>query len=217
MQSSSDAKWNPAPLLRSLAVNVALPLVAVQVLTHAGWSAVAALAVAAVFPLGSTVFALVRRGRVDPVGALVLVSLLVGIALALFTGDARFALGQGTLVTALFGVACLASLATPQPLIFRFAREYSSADPAASAAAAATWDARWAIPRVRAAFVSLTLIWGVAFVVEAVLRTAVVVLLPSSTAAVLSYALDLLVFGGLIAFTLVRARRGQAALAAAGR
>ena len=219
MHSSAEPRpgWDPRPLIRSVVINVALPLIAVQLLTRAGWSAVPALAVAALIPLGGAVLALARRRGVDVIGMLVLTSLIVGIVLALVTGNARFALAQGTIAPAIFGLACLASLATPKPLIFRMARSYSGADPAQSAAAAAAWDERWKVPRVRAAFFTLTLIWGAAFVVEAALRTVVLIALPPSTAAVVSYALDLLVFGGLIAFTLVRARRGEAALAAAGR
>ncbi len=42
-----------APLLWSLLFSVVLPLVAVQFLTHRGWTAVGALAVAAIFPLAA--------------------------------------------------------------------------------------------------------------------------------------------------------------------
>ncbi len=200
------------PLLRSLIVSVVLPLIAVQVMLHAGRSPVLALAVAAVFPLGDGLLGVARRRGFDPIGALVVASIAVGIALSLITGNARFALAQGSLVPALFGLACLASLATPQPLIFRLARRYAGGE-----AGAAMWDARWDIPRVRAAFRLLTTIWGAGFVAEAILRTCALVVLAPGTAATVSYALDLVVLGGLIAFTLVRARRGEAALAAAGR
>ncbi len=200
------------PLFRSLIVSVVLPLIAVQVLIHAGRSAVVALAVAAVFPLGDGLLGIARRRGFDPIGALVLASLAGGIALAILTGNARYALAQGTLVPALFGLACLASLATPQPLIYRLARRYAGGE-----GAAANWDARWQIPRVRAAFRMLTAVWGGGLVVEAIVRTATVVLLAPGTAAVASYALDLLVLGALFVFTLYRARRGEAALAAAAR
>ncbi|HZO93554.1 MAG TPA: VC0807 family protein [Candidatus Baltobacteraceae bacterium] len=205
---------NFRPLLRSLLFSIVLPLIAVQVLTHRGVSVVVALAVAAVFPLGDGAFGLARRRGFDPIGGLVLCSLVVGIALTLITRNPAFGLAQGSIVTLLFGGICLASLAAPRPLMFVLGRRYSTGD---DPAAKARWDARWEIPQFRTGLRGLTILWGVVLVADALLRALAIAFLVSALAAVLSYAIDLVAIGGLIALTIRQAKRGEARLAAAGR
>ncbi len=202
------------PLLRSVLFSIVLPLLTVQVLTHRGVSVVVALAAAAIFPLADGLSGIVRGRGFDPIGALVLCSLVAGIALTLLTGNPAFGLAQGSIVTLLFGAICLGSLAARRPLMFVLGKRYTTnGDPVAEA----RWDTRWEVPQFRTAVRTLTVIWGVVLLAEALLRVCAIVLLAPAAAAVASYAIDLVAIGGLIAFTIVRTRQGEARLTAAGR
>ena len=164
-----------------------------------------ALAVAAIVPLGDAVWDYVRTRRTGAIAVLISASLLIGAALTLFTGRSAFALVQGSLVTGTIGIVFLVSLATARPAIFALARQYSTGGDAASSAA---WDARWnEEPRFREGMRYLTLIWGAGLLSEALVRAALVAVLPAATAALFSPLLDAATIVALIAYTGAFARR----------
>jgi len=203
----------PKGLVRTLVVNMALPWIAVQLLTHAGgFSTVTAITIAALFPAASVVVGGLRRRRLDFIGALVLLTLIGGVTLSLATQDVRFALMRAVPGAMLFAVACLASLLARRPLMFFFARQFTAGDDPEKIAA---WNARVEIPGFRQAMRVLTAVWGLAFLGKAALWTAAALLL-SPTAALLSGpAIGFGAFAVLMAWTIAFARRGAARLAAA--
>lgn len=203
----------PRGLLRNLAIDMALPWIAVQLLTrYWGFSIVPAIAIAALFPAASVMVGALRRRRLDAIGALVLVTLVGGGALSLVMDDARFALMRAVPGATLFALACLASLPARRPLMFFFARQVTAGDDPAKITA---WNARVDIAGFRRAMRVLTLVWGLAFLAKATLWT-VSALLLSPTAALLSGpAIGLGAFAALMTWTIAYAKRGAARLAAA--
>ena len=83
-----------------------------------------ALAVAAGFPPGKSLFEFMRRRQVDPISVVV----LFGIAadcMALFAGGSpRLLLIRESIFTGAFAVTCLASLLLPRPMMFYFGRHF---------------------------------------------------------------------------------------------
>ena len=77
---------------------------------------------------GGVLLGFARHRRVDAVGVLVLAGVAVGTILGLVTGNERLILVEGSVPTAIFGLACLGSLWASRPLIFRFALEFIGAD-----------------------------------------------------------------------------------------
>jgi len=203
-------------LIRSVVIDIAAPLGLVQILMHDGVPIVQALTIAAVIPFVHTLVAGIRNRRVDLIGVVALAAMLLGIGLALTTGDVVFALAKESIFTALFAVALLGSLLGPRPLLFYFAREASAGgDPQALAA----YDGRWnAVPGFRAAMRRITLVWGVAFALEATLRVGAALRLPPPVTVVLSPLLAIVTIGGLIIWTIsyARAREREAATASSG-
>ena len=203
-------------LIRSVVIDIAAPLGLVQILMHGGVPIVRALTLAAVIPFVHTLVAGIRNRRVDLIGVVALAAMLLGIGLALTTGDVVFALAKESIFTALFAVALLGSLLGPRPLLFYFAREASAGgDPQALAA----YDGRWnAVPGFRAAMRRITLVWGVAFALEATLRVGAALRLPPPVTVVLSPLLAIVTIGGLIIWTIsyARAREREAATASSG-
>ena len=79
----------PRGMLRNLAIDMAMPWIAVQLLTRFwGFSTVPAIATAAVFPAASIMISALRRRRLDFIGALVLVTLAGGVGPV--AGHARY-------------------------------------------------------------------------------------------------------------------------------
>jgi len=192
---------------RSLFVDVALPWLTVRILEAYGVPTVWALAVAALFPGASTLMSWVYGRRVEAIGIAVFVTILLGIAMALISDEVRFGLLKAAPAFGLFGLACLASLLMPRPLMFFVARHFQTAgDPAR----AAEWNARMEVAGFRHAMRVITTVWGLVCVLEAVLGFAAAFLLPVHTAIVAEPALGIASVVGLLVWTTAYARARQA-------
>lgn len=77
---------------------------------------------------GGIALAVVLHLRLDAIGALVLMGIVVGTVAGLLSGSAHVVPLDGTIPTAVFGAACLGSLWSRRPLMFRFAVELIGAD-----------------------------------------------------------------------------------------
>ena len=225
MDTGSDARQSagapPAKggQLRSVAMivifDVAAPLVAYKLLRSAGVTAVTALLLSGVFPALGVAIGVVRHRRLDVVGALVLAGILVGTVLGLVSHSARLVLAEGSVPTAIFGVACLASLGARHPLMFSFAREFTGPDTAKGQEMTRLWQ----YPGYRRVFRVITAVWGAAFLLEAALRVVVVYNTSAGTALVISKATPFVFFAALSAWTVAygahHRRKGERMAAAA--
>lgn len=192
MGTTSDARQtavSPAAeggRLRSVTVivifDIAAPLVAYNVLRSAGLTAVTALLVTGVFPALGVAIGVIRHRRLDVVGALVLAGIVVGSVLGLLTHGAKLVLVEGSVPTAVFGVACLGSLWARQPLMFSFAREFTGPDTAKGQEMTRLWQ----YEGYRRVFQVITAVWGVALLIEAALRVVIVYNTPAGTALAIS-------------------------------
>jgi hypothetical protein len=163
------------PRLRQIAMILVFdlggPLLAYSLLRSAGMSAVAALVISGVLPaLGIGIGALADR-RLDVIGIVVLAGLLAGTLLGLTSHNARLYLLEGSVPSAVFALGCLLSLRLRQPLIFRLAVELLGPDTRKGRDVAAAWR----YPGFRRAFRMITVAWGIAYLVEAAIRVAIVV------------------------------------------
>jgi intracellular septation protein A len=190
-------------LIESLVVSFALPLLAVKVLQHYGVSLVDALALAAVFPAGQTLFAWLRTRRLDALGAISLILIVLSVAASLISGDAHFALVKESVLTGLFGLICLASLLAPRPLMFFVGRQFATGG---DAALIAEWNSRWQYPFFRKVQRTITAVWGVAYVLEATLRVVVAYTATASTTLAVSPIVGIVVTVACVIWTVRYAR-----------
>ena len=179
MDTSSDAgRTGTTPAkggqLRSAAMivifDVAAPLAAYSLLRSAGLTAVTALLLSGVFPALGVAISAIRNRRLDVFGVLVLAGIVVGTVLGLVSHDARLLLVEGSVPTAIFGVACLGSLWTRHPLMFSLAREFTGPDTAKGREMTRLWQ----YEGYRRVFRVITAVWGVGFLLEAALRVVIV-------------------------------------------
>jgi len=208
MDTSSDARRTAGTTaakggqLRSITMivifDVAAPLVAYKVLRSAGMTPVTALLLSGVFPALGVTMGAIRHRRLDAIGVLVLAGIAVGTILGLVSHSARLLLVEGSVPTAIFGVACLGSLWARHPLMFSFAREFTGPDTAKGREMTRLWQ----YEGYRRVFRVITAVWGVAFLVEAALRVVIVYNTSTGTALALSKVAPFLFAGVMVAWTI---------------
>jgi hypothetical protein len=204
---SPSSRGSGGAFLRSLILNAAVPVALYQLTkSYVSDSDVVALGAAALLPLAGTAYGLVRRARLDVIGVLVLLSIVVSAVALLIGGDARVLLIRESFLTGALGLACFVSLLLPRPLMFYFGRQYMCGD---DPVAIARFDAQYQHPLGRAVHRRITIVWGVAYVGEFLIRVALVLTLPP----VIVIGLSPLILGGItlgaITWTLAYVRSVQ--------
>ncbi|HUA32116.1 MAG TPA: VC0807 family protein [Candidatus Binataceae bacterium] len=179
-------------MLPTLVFDVALPIIAFNVLTRYGVSTLWALVAGGVFPAANNVRAWLTTGRLEPVGIIVMTFLAVGTAASLISGSVFFALVKDSFLTATFGFICLGSLVIGRPLLFVIMRQFVAGD---DPERIAWWNGLWEIPPFRRAQRIVTGTWGVVYVLEALLRVAFALVLTPATVVAIS---PVMAFGVMI-------------------
>lgn len=210
----------PSDRLRAVAIivilDIAAPLLAYNLLRSAGLSTVSALLLSGVFPALGVALSALQHRRLDAAGALILAGIVVGTVLGLASHSSRLVLAEGSVPTAVFGLACLGSLRTHHPLMFRVVHEFAGPDTASGQ----EMTRLWRYDGYRHVFRVITAAWGAAFAVEAALRIVIVYHYSAGTALALSKAMPF-VFGGVlsawtIGYGAYQKRKGTRQAAAAG-
>ncbi len=101
--------------------------------------------------------------------------------LGLVSHNARLVLDEGSVPTAVFGLICPGSLATPKPLMYRLAMEFIGP----GTRQGREFTGRWQYPGFRRVFRVITTAWGTAYLAEAVARVVIVPNTSTGTALVI--------------------------------
>jgi hypothetical protein len=205
-----------AMLAPILLFDIAGPIIVQSVARNHGASLTVALAISGAPPAAWILVGMVWRGKVDAVGVFVLSSIILATLIGLATGSGRLYLLDGAILTGVFGLVCLASLATPRPLMFHFAL---ASNGGADTPRGRAFADRWQYASFRRVFVVLTIVWGVAYVMQAAISATIIEVTSTDRAFVINKILPYLFLAALGAWTFlygVRAkRRGEAAAARA--
>jgi hypothetical protein len=185
--------------------DIAGPLVAYSLLRSAGQSAVSALVLSGILPALGVAVGVIRHRRVDTIGVLVLGGIAVGTVLGLISGSPRLVLIEGSVPTAVFGLLCLGSLWARRPLIYRFAIEFIGPDTPRGR----DFASMWRYPGFRHAFWLYTLVWGVAYLAEAVARVIIVETTSTGTALTVSKVMPYVVAAAIVAWMIAHGRRAR--------
>ena len=180
-----------------LIFDIAAPLLAYKLLRSAGMTAVNALLLSGVFPIISVTIGAIRHRRLDVVAILVLAGIVVGAVLGLLTHSARLLLMEGSVPTAMFALGCLGSLRARRPLMFAFALEFTGPDTAKGHEMTRLWQ----YDGYRRVFRTITVVWGIGFLVEAAVRVVIVDRFSPGTALTISKGAPFVFLGILSAWT----------------
>lgn len=195
--------------------DVAGPLLAYNVLRSAGFSSVSALVLSGVFPAIGVTIGIIQHRRVDALGVLVLAGIAAGAVIGLVSHNARLVLDEGSVPTAVFGLICLGSLGTPEPLMYRLAVEFIGP----GTAKGQEFTGLWQYAEFRRVFRVITAVWGIGFLAEAVARVVIVQNTSTGTALAISKVLPYAVAAVLMAWTFgygqYQKRKGERLAAAA--
>lgn len=196
-------------LLPSILVNVVLVyLIYTFVKSHTTASDLAALLVSSIPALLGEVVTISRQRQVDVLGIFVLAAFAVTAIVSAIGGDPKLVLIRESFVTLALGVACLVSLLlprlAPRPLMFYVIRYFASGNDPAKAV---PFNARWQHPSFRRYMRHVTLIWGLVFVVEFLIRLYLVYNLSIQQYLAVGPLVFYAVLFGVIAVTLAYGRR----------
>ncbi|MGW3243684.1 VC0807 family protein [Streptomyces sp. NPDC001070] len=188
--------------------NIVLPIITYNRLTDAHWSEFSALLVSGVWPVLDTVVTLAWRRKVDEFAIITLIFLVITLIVTVAgPHSARLLLVKDSAVTGLFGVVCLASLLAPRPLMFYFGRKFGTDG---TKEGAERFDGLWQYEGFRHVIRTMTVVWGVGYVVEALARIGLSYELSTAAMVTVNSVLAYAVTGVLVAWTILYGRRAAA-------
>jgi hypothetical protein len=206
-------------LLPVLILDIACPYVAYHYLRQQApqMSPSVALLLSGIFPILNNLYGFARSRTLDVIGIVILVGIVVGAASAFVTGDPKLLLIRESFVTGALAVVCLTSLAWPRPLLFFIGRDFSTGhDPERIA----EFNGLWERPGARHVFRVMTIVWGLGWLGEFVLKIVLVLTLTIPQVLVVGPIESNGITIALILWTIRYAnesrRRGEAARAAEG-
>jgi len=169
-------------MLPTFLFDVALPIVLYNLLVRQGLPVLWALVVSGLSPALNSLRVWLKTGRVEPLGIIVLAFLAIGTAASLVTGSVFFTLIKDSFLTGTFGLLCLVSLLARRPLMFAIVGQFvAGGDPARIS----WWDGLWQYAAVRSGMRFVTVVWGIAYLIEAFVRVGLaLVLTPGQVVAI---------------------------------
>ncbi|WP_197084569.1 VC0807 family protein [Saccharothrix sp. ST-888] len=186
-------------LIRSLVLELALPLGGYYLLHGLGMSQWAALAISSLLVVPWLVFGMVKLRRVEAMPVFTLILLFVGALMSMVTGDPRTLLIRDSWLIGVLGLWVLGTLATDKPFMLTAARSIVAAKIGEDGAR--EWTGRWNHePEFRRHIRLLTAVWGAGFTLDAGVRVVLACTLPVDAVPLVSSLQWLAVLGALFAF-----------------
>ena len=169
---------SPRALAPQILTGAVAPLAVCLVARRVGMTDAAALALSCVTPAASVAGSWAGRRRLDPTGAIALVSIVPGLlSTAALGGNELMLKMRDSVVTGLFGLVCLVSPALPgKPAIFVMGRALTAGQ---GRHRVAGFERLGDEPEARRVFVVLSAAWGVGLAGEAAGRAVVALALPT--------------------------------------
>lgn len=180
----SSQRGGRAELMWMVVLDVAIPLGCFYGLRAAGTNQWLSLLISGALPGVRFVYRLLRWRRLELLPLFTLSIVLVGTAVALLTPDPRLLLARESYITALMGLWMLGTLLSHRPFIFTATiRIMSKAD-------AEQWRHEWRTSaQFQRAMRVITVLWGAAFLIDAIARVVMAYTLPVDVVPVLSVVL----------------------------
>jgi hypothetical protein len=154
-------------------LDIIVPLVSFYALTAAGlttfWALVIGGSVTALVALVNTI----RRGKLDRLGVLVILEIILGLTLDLTVRDARLTLARASLFILVGGVYILVNAFTPRPLTVDVTKPFAAKKGGRKGLEAFEWLAANSVPFHKVQR-WLSSVWALMFIAYAVFRVIIV-------------------------------------------
>lgn len=188
-------------LALNLGINVAAPTGLFYGLRAAGVDQWWALFLSAVPPVVKAIVSVIRRGKVDALGAFTLSILILSVATSFLSGSPRFLLAKDGWMTGAAGIWILATLAR-KPFIHNMVQQISP--PTMAEKARINWAQS---PTYRHLLRVVTAVWGVGLLADSGVRVALAYTLPVDQVPLISTLQYVVVYFALEIFSRVYLRR----------
>lgn len=153
-----------------------------------------------------SIVGVIRRKRIDLLSGIVLISIVISIVTIALGGSPKVYLVRESFFTAAFGLVYLVSLLFPRPLAFYFARYFATGNHPENIA---WFDSLWHYQQFRHTMRVITVVWGVGFLLEAVIRTYMVITLSTAQFLIISPFVLYGIIGILIIWMFLYSRQGR--------
>jgi hypothetical protein len=163
-----NGKAMAVSFLLTAVFDIGLAIVAFRVAKQLGAADQIAYLASGIGPLTMLVITWIRTKALSGASVIVLLILLLSAAAAFIGGtDSRLLIVKDSVITGGFGLACLASLLFPKPLMFYFGAKFATDG---TAAGMRYWAGLWQYPDFRSSQYKINNLWGIGYLVEAALR-----------------------------------------------
>ena len=192
-------------VLGSIIINGVIPLVIYNMLlSH--YSSLSSLMIAITIPLLDNLYHILKEKQVDAFGMFMLVGFVLSILALCFGGNEKVILLRESFVTASCGVIFVGSLFFPKPLIYYFAIRFTTSGGPKEKSA---FEEAWKLPYFRFVMRLMTVVWGISFLAEAIIKVILVYKLSVSAFLGVSQLVFYGVLGMTIAWTVLYRKHAQ--------
>ncbi|WP_354637860.1 VC0807 family protein [Kitasatospora camelliae] len=198
--------WGP-----TLLFNIIAPIITFNMLKDHGMAEAGALLISSAWPVADLGIYFALHRRLDEFGIFSLVTLSLSALSAVAYNSTKLIFLKDSALTCLIGLGFLVTLLTARPAMFYFGRKFASGG---TAEGVARWNGLWEYEGFRRGQRRLTVIWGVGFIAEALLKAALTYALDTSTMLTVSSIMPWAVLGGLIFYTVSYGKRSRARMQA---
>ncbi|WP_213095465.1 VC0807 family protein [Bacillus sp. FJAT-49736] len=175
-------------VISTILLNGVLPFV-VYIILKSYYSNLFSLIIATIIPLLDIIYGFCKNRKIDVFNCFMLVGFLLGIIALLFGGNEKIILLRESFVTGIMGMLFLLSLFLQKPLIYYFAKRFTTND----------YERFWDYDYFRFVIRFITIVWGISLLLEAMIKAYLVFSL--STTAFL--AVSPIIFYGILAVVIL--------------
>ncbi|MEV4142949.1 VC0807 family protein [Amycolatopsis sp. NPDC049691] len=185
---------NGSPL-KSLAIDIAVPIGVYYGLHALGVSVFLSLALSGVVPLARTLHQFAKERTLNGLALVVLVTNVVGMLLTFVSGDARMMIAKDSLGSGITGLVILGSAFTAAPIMTKTIQPFITRGKAENEAA---WDRVSGTAQFHRIMRRTSVIWGIGFVLESTARVIGAFTLPVETMVWLSTVIFVSAFAAMM-------------------
>jgi hypothetical protein len=198
-------KSTPRGLIIDLLLNIAVPYAIYTIAhNHFGLNDVISLTLSSLYPIFDIIVEFSKDRTLNFISVIVLLGTVTGIAGALIGGDPKLILVRESFFTFLLSIACFITLATGKPLMFYFAREFvAGKDPEKRKEFSKILEKKNAFNFFRL----LTLVWGIVYLLEFILKVIIVYSFPISESLLIGPVVTYVIIFGTIFWTFWYAKK----------
>jgi len=188
-------------IILSLFLDAGLAVAGYLIARQLGASLFVSLLVGTAVAMVRAAYVIIRRREVDAFAIFMIITFGIGVVLTVFTGSPRFLLAKDSISTGVSGVVFAVTLVFGKPMMYYFAQRFS----APSAAEREQWARLYLTHSgFRSFFRGLTVVWTIAFLVEATVKLVLVLSLPVAVMAPLVPFFTPILLSGMVVWTVRR-------------